>query len=233
MMDTGSGAPVGLETARSSLTPYLRALWNREFALHASDKPLTQQRGFISELGIHLPRHYHSHRGSALRDLYRAAAAHAAAHLRYSTHRFEKGALKPLQIAIIGVLDISEMPGLRRLWLQFFDPRGHDSTSAEALLLRLSHALLDPRREDPNPWVKEAVRLFHGSQPQQSDPQVLRTLGSKLGNDLGQMRAQFNAKSYVIEPVYRDDNLFLWDSDLPPEETRIEDSGFIQQADAA
>jgi nitric oxide reductase NorD protein len=26
-----------------------------------------------------------------------------------------------------------------------------------------------------------------------------------LGNDLGQMRIQFNAKTYVVEPVYRDD----------------------------
>jgi hypothetical protein len=36
------------------------------------------------------------------------------------------------------------------------------------------------------------------------------------------MRLRFDAKSYVIEPVYRDDNLFLWDSDAPPEETRSE-----------
>ena len=32
-----------------------------------------------------------------------------------------------------------------------------------------------------------------------------------LGNDLGQMRVQFNAKTYVVEPVYRDDGLGLWD----------------------
>lgn len=240
-MDTGSGAGYGLETARNSLNPYLRALWNREFSMHATHKPLTQQRAFISELGIHLPRHYHSHRSGALRELYRAAAAHAAAHLRYSAHRFERGSLKPVQFALIGVLEdarieqlaIQQMPGLRHLWLQFFDPRSRDSTSADGLLLRLSHALLDPRREDPNPWVREAVRLFHASQQKGSDPQALRALGSKLGNDLGQMRAQFNAKSYVIEPVYRDDNLFLWTSEMPPEETRIEDHGFVHEAHAA
>ena len=32
-----------------------------------------------------------------------------------------------------------------------------------------------------------------------------------LGNDLGQMRVQFNAKTYVVEPLYRDDGLGLWD----------------------
>lgn len=240
-MSTDSGTLYGLDRARHSLTPYLRALWNQGFALHASEKPLTQQRGFISERGIHLPRHYHSHRGEALRDLYRAAAAHAAAHLRYSEHRFEHGALKPVQMALIGVLEdarieqlaIQEMPGLRALWLQFFDPQGRDSTSADALLLRLSHVLLDPHRDDRNPWVMEAARLFHLSQQHGSDPQVLRALGSRLGNDLGQMRAQFNAKSYVIEPVYRDDNLFLWISETPPEETRIDDSGFVHEENAA
>src|SRR5260370_8863893 len=33
----------------------------------------------------------------------------------------------------------------------------------------------------------------------------------RLGNDLGQMRVQFNAKTYLVEPVYRDDGLGLWD----------------------
>lgn len=240
--DSGnSGATYGLDAARSSLSHYLRALWGKEFPLHACDKPLSQQRPFISELGIHLPRLYHSHRGPALRDLYRAAAAHAAAHQACSTLRFERKSLKPVQQAIIALLEdarveqlaIDEMPGLRTLWLQFFDPRGRDSTSAEALLLWLSHVLLDPQREDSNPWVMKARRLYQQSQQGGSNPLALRELGSLLGNDLGQMRAQFNAKSYVIEPVYRDDNLFLWVSETPPEETRITDSGFQNHDDAA
>ena len=39
-----------------------------------------------------------------------------------------------------------------------------------------------------------------------------------LGNDLGQMRVQFNVKTYVVEPVYRDDGLGLWDfgENAPP-----------------
>src|SRR4029078_8505940 len=38
-----------------------------------------------------------------------------------------------------------------------------------------------------------------------------RQVGGLLGNDLGQMRVQFNARTYVVEPVYRDDGLGLWD----------------------
>ena len=138
------------------------------------------------------------------------------------------------QLAIIGLLEdariealaIQEMPGLRGLWLQFFDPRGRDSDSAEALLLRLSHVLLDPQREDSNPWVMKAQRWYHASQQEGSNPAVLRELGSVLGNDLGQMRVQFNARSHVIEPVYRDDNLFMWTSETPPEENYINEGGF-------
>ena len=88
--------------------------------------------------------------------------------------------------------------------------------------------LLDPQRTDDNPWVKKAQRLYLASQAQGSDPRPLRELGILLGNDIGQMRAQFNAKSYLVEPLYRDDNLFLWDSDAPPEETRMEDTGFTE-----
>lgn len=230
----------GLDQASPGLRHYLRALWRRDFKLRPCEKT-TQLRPFLSELGIHLPRQYHSHRGPLLRDLYRAAAAHAAAHAAYSKVIFERRKLKPVQLAIISLLEdarvellaIREMPGLRRLWLKFFDPRGRDSTSAEALLLRLAHALLDPERIDDNPWVMKGVRLFHASQKEGSNPEALREVGSQLGNDIGQMRVQFNAKTYLVEPLYRDDNLFLWDSDAPPEETRLDDSGFRNSDDAA
>ena len=224
----------GLDAASASLRHYLRALWRRDFRLQPCARPATQLRPYLSEIGIHLPPRYASHRGELLRDLYRAAAAHAAAHDAFSLQRFERRKLKPVQLAIISLLEdarveqlaIDAMPGLRSLWLQFFDPRGRDSTSVEALLLRLSHALLDPTRIDDNPWVAKAKRLYLASQAQGSDPLPLRELGILLGNDIGQMRAQFNAKSYLVEPLYRDDNLFLWDSEAPPEETRTEDSGF-------
>ena len=118
----------GFDSAAGHLRPYLQGLWNQEFSLWpvVGDSPL--QRPFISELGIHLPRHYASHQGVALRDLYRAAAAHAAAHCVFSTQQFERKKLKPVQMAIISLLEdarveqlaIQEMPGLRRLWRQFF-----------------------------------------------------------------------------------------------------------------
>ncbi len=224
----------GLDTASASLRHYLRALWQRDFRLRACERPATQLRPYLSEAGMHLPPRYASHRGALLRELYRAAAAHAAAHDAFSKIQFERRKLKPVQVAIVSLLEdarveqlaINAMPGLRTLWLQFFDPRGREGNSADALLLRLSHQLLDPTRVDDNPWLMKAKRLYLASQAAGSDPRPLREIGILLGNDLGQMRAQFNAKTYLVEPLYRDDNLFLWDSDAPPEETRVEDTGF-------
>ncbi len=225
------GTDYDFEAADKSLRHYLRALWDREFKLHPCEKPLTQIRPFISELGIHLPRQYRSHQGQLAKDLYRAAAAHAAAHQAYSLTTFERRKLKPVQLAIIGLLEdarvellaIKTMPGLRALWLNFFDTRDNEGIGVESLLLRLAHALLDPAREDDNPWVMKGRRLFAEFQQQGGDMEMLREIGSLLGNDIGQSRVQFNAKAYVVEPLYRDDNLFLWDSDAAEEETRLQE----------
>src|SRR5260370_22731871 len=53
--------------------------------------------------------------------------------------------------------------------------------------------------------------MFEARLPRLEDPAISREIGMLLGNDLGQMRVQFNAKTYVVEPVYRDDGLGLWD----------------------
>lgn len=236
----GVTADEGLAAVSARLQHYLRALWQREPRLLSVEQPATQLRPYLSELGIHLPPRYASHRGALQRALYRAAAAHAAAHRVFSTVQFERRQLKPLQLALIGLLEdarveqcaIDAMPGLRRLWLQFFDARIRTDSSAstvdsaEALLLRLARGLLDPHSDDDHPWVAKGRQLYQASQAAGSDPLALREVGILLGNDLGQMRVQFNARHYLVEPLYRDDNLALWDSDAPPTSTRTEDSGF-------
>ena len=228
----------GFDHAVKRLHPYLRALWGRELRLHPYDRPLQQQRPYLSELGIHLPPSWHAGQGSQAHALYRAAATHAAAHLAYSHHRFERKSLKPVQVVLIALLEdarveqlaIDAFPGLRRLWLQCFPPLAGRDDSFAALALRLSRSLLDPAYEDGNAWIARARQLYAASQAQGSDPAALREVGSLLGNDIGQMRLQFNAKTYLIEPPYRDDNAGLWDSDQPPSEIRIEQQDLVADA---
>ena len=66
----------GFDNAAKRLHPYLRALWGRELRLHPYDRPLQQQRPYLSELGIHLPPSWHAGQGGQAFTLYRAAAAH-------------------------------------------------------------------------------------------------------------------------------------------------------------
>ena len=231
----------GFDNAAKRLHPYLRALWGRELRLHPYDRPLQQQRPYLSELGIHLPPSWHAGQGGQAFTLYRAAATHAAAHLAYSHHRFERRSLKPVQIVLVSLLEdarveqlaIDAFPGLRRLWLQCFPPLAGRDDSFAALALRLSRSLLDPGYEDGNPWIARAKRLYAASQAHGPDPAALREVGSVLGNDIGQMRLQFNAKTYLVEPPYRDDNASLWDSDQPPSETRIEQQDLAADASTA
>ena len=78
--------------------------------------------------------------------------------------------------------------------------------------------------------------MFEARLPRLEDPAISREVGMLLGNDLGQMRVQFNAKTYVVEPVYRDDGLGLWDfgDDAPSSGEALDlavDAARIEQRD--
>jgi nitric oxide reductase NorD protein len=182
--------------------------------------------------------------GEATELLYRAAAAHAGAHFRFSTVRFPVAKLKPIQVALVSLIEdarvetlaIREMPGLVRLWLPFHAAQPSGGTAAPMLMARLTRAFLDPAYVDDDAWVTKGRSLFALAQDRLVDPAISREIGGILGNDLGQMRVQFNARTYVVEPAYRDDNFALWDfgdqPDIPTEETAIVvDSVRIERAD--
>lgn len=202
---------------------YLCALWGRVPDLRPAAAPREGKRGgrrvSIVEGTIRMPRAFEVFPGQDGVTLYRAAAAHAAAHLVHSTHRFPLGALRPIQVALVSLVEdarverlaMQEMPGLSKLWLPFHVALPSFAVTAVSLMARLARALLDPAYEDDNPFVAKGQRMFAERQADLQDPHISRTIGMLLGNDLGQMRVQFNFKSYLVEPAYRDDNLCLWD----------------------
>lgn len=218
--------PVNFATSRGRLVYLLKLLFDISPALLSVDQGLATRRPYLSNLGLHLPEAGRALRGSAARLWYDAAAAHAAAHLVYSNGKFARGALKPIQIALLGTLEdarvellaIRELPGLRRLWLHHHRATYEHGDSFPVLLLRLARSLLAPDVEDPHPWVRKGRALFvqaveAGDAIQLVAPTVLRDIASRLGNDIGQMRLQFNYREYVVEPPYRDDNAHLWEDE--------------------
>jgi hypothetical protein len=181
---------------------------------------------------VRMPPSYPGFRGAQGEAIQRAALAHVGAHLKFSGARFPIGKLKPLQIAVVSLIEdarvealaMREMPGLLRLWLPFHVAQASGALAAPSLFARLSRALIDPDFEDIDGWVRKGRDLFHAARDRWDDPGVSRAIGNLLGNDLGQMRVQFNGKTYVVEPPYRDDNLGLWEFDEtePPDPNSAE-----------
>jgi nitric oxide reductase NorD protein len=201
---------------------YLDALWRirlpiREPSLRAPEA--TRRRTSFDRGMIRVPPVYPGFRDQQAEEIFRAALAHVAAHLTFTRDKFPARSLKPVQIALVSLIEdarveqlaMREYPGLRRLWLPFHVAQPSGAKTAPALLARLSRALIDPDFEDPDGWVQKSKEMFYAAREHWGDQQMSRVLGSLLGNDLGQMRVQFNAKTYVPEPPYRDENSGLWD----------------------
>lgn len=201
---------------------YLRALWGRDIKLRPvvhRKRPNAGRRPAIDGHAIRLPLSYRGFSGQTGLALYRAAAAHAAAHLVFTTQRFPVGSLKPLQVALVSLIEdarvehlaMRQFPGLRRLWQPLHQAQSGGVVTSLSLMARLARALIDDQFADDNPWVSKGRRLFFEQRAQWGEQAISRVIGGLLGNDMGQMRVQFNFKTYVVEPAYRDDNLGLWD----------------------
>jgi hypothetical protein len=217
------------------LKAFVTALWGRPplFRIFPTDNnQKTQRRTSIAGPLIRLPEIYRGVQGDAARALFRAAAAHAQAHLVLGRGLFPVGTLKPLQIALVNLIEdarietlaMRQFPGLRRLWSAYHIASPSGVVAAPTLLARLARALFDPAYADDDAFVAKGRAMFLAALPRIEDASISREIGMLLGNDLGQMRVQFNVKTYVVEPVYRDDGLGLWDfgEEAPPSGEVIE-----------
>lgn len=205
------------------LKPYLRALWaiSPPVVETPGDAPEAMRRraGFGGG-GVRLPPSYAGFPPSDQKQLHRAALAHIGAHHRFTRKKFPATGLKPLQLALVSLIEdarverlaLCEMPGLFALWRGFHVARPEGAPVAISLMARLARALLDPSYQDPHGWVSKGRALFEEAAAADIGSQQLsRHIGGLLGNDIGQMRLQFDAKSYVVQPAYRDDNMGIWD----------------------
>lgn len=158
-------------------------------------------------------------------DAAAAALAHAAAHRLFGGSPFEPRRLKPVQVVLTSLIEdarvetlaLRRFPGLTRLWLPFHTARPDGARTVPFLMARMARALIDRSYEDPEAWIAKARRLFAEASDRLDDPAISREIGNLLGNDLGQMRLSFNPKTYVVDPLYRDDHAGLWNSEQPPD----------------
>jgi hypothetical protein len=226
------------------LKSYVVALWRLDFPIRSGPGPggePPRRAGFESGI-VRVPDSFPGFPPAQVPELYRASLAHIGAHFRHTREKFAVGSLKPVQIALISLIEdarveqlaIRAFPGLYRLWRPFHVAQPSSALTAPVLLARLARALLDPDYWDDNDWVQKGRRLFFEQQARWADQSISRTIGGLLGNDLGQMRVQFNARTYVVEPPYRDDNLGLWDFGAAPPSATAEtvfDSARVEPSD--
>jgi len=219
-------------------TEFVRALWGIEVrvrAFPAGAGELVQRRPRFVAANLWLPATPLVGVPGSFRDYLFAACAHISAHLRFGAPRFQIKALKPAQIAIISLLEdacvehlaVAHYPGLQKLWAPYYEARADGAKTSLSLLARLARALHDEAYVDDDSWVSKGRQLFLEGRAEWHEPSFCRRIGSVLGNDLGQMRVQFNSKDYAVQPAYRDDNIGLWQFEQEQSEdgTQLESEG--------
>jgi hypothetical protein len=227
LLERAAGAP-SLRDFERRLKLFATALWGRVPMVRAIEPVRGQPPARRVNLAggiVRIPRVFPGVPNDTALLLFQAAVVHATAHLALNPVRFAVGSLKPLQITLIGLVEdariealaMRRFPGLRRLWAPFHVAQPSGVATAPALLARLARALFDPAYEDPDGFIVKARALFAAEAEQLQDPALSRRIGGLLGNDLGQMRVRFDARTHVIEPVYRDDGIGLWDFGEAPD----------------
>ncbi len=111
-----------------------------------------RRRASFSEGLIRMPPTFPGFRGDQAETVFRAALAHIGAHYRHSGGRFPVGTLKPMQVALVSLVEdarvehlaMRDFPGLARLWKPFHVAQASGGLVAQALFARLSRALIDP-----------------------------------------------------------------------------------------
>lgn len=224
--------------SQRAFSSFARALWAVELSVQTlplSEDEAAFQRPRFSSDEVWLPATETPNApGSTGYRL--AATAHIAAHRQFGGERFVRGALKPIQIALISLIEDARVehlaraqyPGLSRLWSAFYRAAPDTGRAAHSLLARLARALHDEDARDGDPWVEKGRALFFEQRAALFDSALSRRLGSVLGNDLGQMRIQFNPRHYLVEPAYRDDHVGLWQIERAPSE-----AGDAQETESA
>ena len=213
------------------LNMYLRALWGYDFYMRPTAGDFESREGyrpFIEDGFIHLPDAYDAVQGHGgtvdATTLYRAAVAHAAAHLVFTRQPMSAEALSPWQMAVIGVVEdarvealaVARFPGLGPLWARLHTAQAQAQSTAGDWLSRLARALLDPAYADDHPWVMEGRAWMNKALPamlaQPGDNMPSWRIGVQLAHSYRELTQgpAFQPRTDLQCAVYRDDNRYVW-----------------------
>ncbi|MEQ1661726.1 MAG: nitric oxide reductase activation protein NorD [Thiobacillus sp.] len=210
---------------------YLRALWARDFFMRPTSGDFESREGYkpyIEEYLLHLPDAFDDFAPEGSEpvhglELYRATAAHCAAHVVETKTPISAEALNPMQMAVISVIEdarvealsIRRFPGLKQLWAKLHTATPAQSKTCGDYLNRLARALLDDSYVDDDAWIVEGRALFAlATQDQGNKLDSNHTsweIGVQLTHSLSQKRIAFNPRTDLLNAPYRDDNRYFWE----------------------
>lgn len=221
-----SNSKTHLSDVRRSLAIYQCALWGSEFLLRRSTREYGKHEGYkvyAEHNSIYLPAAYSdctlldgTHITAV--EIYRAAAAHAAAHLVYTKKTFVEDKLSKWQKAVIAVIEDARIealaarrfPGLKRLWIKQHMAMPTQQASANGYLNRLARALLDESYTDDDAWIVQGRGLFNGVSNLE-DQKIAHDIGLTLAHDFLEKNINVKLRSFRMSALYRDDNRYLWE----------------------
>jgi len=202
---------------------YLRALWGRDFFLRPTGADFADFRPFIEHRILHLPDALDDCGDIPGLELYRATAAHMAAHMAYSTAPISAEELSPAQMFFIGLVEdarieykaINDFPGLKKLWHSLMDVPGEEKIEHPTMpvLVHFSIMLLDETVTSDDEQLNALAQKFHSEIEENQDN---NNFSWHLGLEVFNL---FSARKEVpslrilerIDIPYRDDNRYVWE----------------------
>ncbi len=202
---------------------YLRALWGRDFFLRPTAADYEGFRPYLEHYVMHLPDAVDEIGDISGYDVYRAMAAHQAAHIAYTSEPLSAEQLSQAHLFFIGLVEdarvewnaIRAFPGLQKLWGSLLTLT-HDSKLEHPtveILERIAVGLIDPSVKLEDSKLNQLLESFH--------QRVSETpLSNLISWDLGlELYHYFAATKDVpslrilntIRIPYRDDNRFIWE----------------------
>jgi nitric oxide reductase activation protein len=205
---------------------YLRALWARDFFMRPTSGDFESREGYrpyVEGYLIHLPDAYDDYTLGAEKisglEMYRAAAAHSAAHIVYTRTPISAEALNPWQMAVISVIEdarvealaIKQFPGMKKIWVKLHDISAERASTAGDYLNRLARALLDEQYQDVDEWIATGRLLFKQAQARLQDNQISWDIGVLLAHQFMSKRIPYSPRTDLLAAPYRDDNRYFWE----------------------
>ncbi len=202
---------------------YLRALWGRDFFLRPTGADYTDFKPYIESRIFHLPDAVDNLGDIAGLELYRATAAHMAAHMSYTDSPISAEQLSPAQMYFIGLLEdarveykaVNAFPGLKKLWrallaYKYEEPVEHPTVE---VLEDVALMLLDDTYSTDDAELNAFAGRFHQQiAEKQDDNSFSWHMGMELFNIFSARKEVPSLRILERSRIsYRDDNRFVWE----------------------